>query len=79
MTRLFTLVARAIISPEKIFNKIADVTSNRDNQSKKDYDDKFFIDSNGSVVLNRNNADVQKAFADNIAGLSTVKTDKKQR
>ncbi|ALL39025.1 hypothetical protein J4G53_24460 [Serratia ureilytica] len=79
MTRLITLVARAIISPEKILKKIADVTSSCDNAPKKAYDDKFFIDSNGSVVLNRNNAEVQKAFADNIAGLSTNKTDKKTR
>jgi len=36
-------------------------------------DDKFFIDKNGSVILNRRNAEVQKAFAANVAVLSTKK------
>lgn len=73
MTRLVTLIARAIISPEKIFKKIADVTSSCEGKKASAEEEKFFIDGNGSVVLNRNNADVQKAFADNVAGLSTKK------
>ncbi|VEA68486.1 Uncharacterised protein [Serratia rubidaea] len=77
MTKIMTLVVRAIISPEKILNKIADVTSKCDSKPKSVYNDKFFIDNNGSVVLNRNNVDVQKAFADNVAGLSTAKAEKK--
>lgn len=44
-----------------------------DGKEAKHESDKFFIDSNGSMVLNRNNADVQKAFAANIKGLSTKK------
>ncbi|AFI92620.1 MULTISPECIES: hypothetical protein [Pectobacterium] len=70
MTRLFTLVAKAILSPEKIIKKIADATSSPESKSPV-VENKFFIDSHGSVVLNRNNVDVQKAFADNVAGLSS--------
>ncbi|MFY0131233.1 hypothetical protein [Klebsiella aerogenes] len=73
MSKFFTLAARAILSPDKIIKKIADVSAKRDGDVAKRSDDKFFIDGNGSMILNRNNAEVQKAFAANVAGLSTKK------
>ena len=73
MPKYLTHAARAILSPEKIIKKIADIASMCDGKEAKHESDKFFIDSNGSMVLNRNNADVQKAFAANIKGLSTKK------
>lgn len=73
MTRLMTLVGRALISPDKIIRKIMDASVSGEGKNSVTIDEKFFIDSNGTVVLNRNNADVQKAFADNVAGLSSKK------
>lgn len=73
MPKYLALAALAILSPERIFKKIADVASKCDGKEVSHESDKFFIDRNGSMVLNRNNADVQKAFAANVEGLSTKK------
>lgn len=73
MKNFFKITARAILSPEKIFKKVVDVTSKREPASPKSVNAKFFVDTNGSVVLNRNNIEVQKAFAANLAGLSSKK------
>lgn len=73
MPKIITLAVRAILSPDKIFRKIADITTRNEGKTAKPVNDKFFIDGNGSIILNRNNADVQKAFADNVAGLTTKK------
>ena len=73
MSKLFILATRAILSPDKIFKKIANILAKREGKRTGCNDDKFFIDTNGSVILNRKNAEVQKAFADNVAGLSTKK------
>ncbi|MBJ9144268.1 hypothetical protein I5476_09395 [Citrobacter braakii] len=73
MPKYLALAARAILSPERIIKKIADVAAKCDGKEAGHESDKFFIDSNGSMVLNRNNVDVQKAFAANVKGLSTKK------
>ncbi|MCE9870282.1 hypothetical protein EYY86_14660 [Hafnia paralvei] len=70
MSRFLTLAVRAIISPEKILKRIADIATANDKEPCVS-DDKFFVDPNGSVILNRNNAAVQKAFEENVAGLSS--------
>ncbi|MBC0852642.1 hypothetical protein [Pantoea stewartii] len=73
MKNLLKITARAILSPEKIFKKLADVTSKHESVSQKCVNAKFFVDADGSVVLNRDNIEVQKAFAANLAGLSSKK------
>lgn len=73
MAKYLTLATRAILSPEKIIKKIAEVAAKCEGNSVDRESDKFFIDSNGSMILNRNNADVQKAFAANVKGLSSKK------
>lgn len=72
MTKVLTLATRAILSLEKSFNKITASAGANDAKATVN-GDKFFIDSNGSVVLNRYNSEVQKAFAANIKGLSSKK------
>lgn len=71
MSRLFTLAIRAIFSPEKFFIAIANNLARKEDRDPEHNDGKFFIDTSGAVILNRKNAEVQKAFADNVAGLST--------
>lgn len=73
MTRLLSIVARAIIYPDRAIEKVIGTASPRQEEQVDRNNEKFFIDRNGSVILNRNNIDVQKAFANNVSGLSSQK------
>ncbi|WP_312292792.1 hypothetical protein [Atlantibacter hermannii] len=72
MTQIFKSAFRAIISPNRLIRGMADLISVKKNDDASSTD-KFHVDANGSVILNRNNMDVQKAFDANIAGLATKK------
>jgi multisubunit Na+/H+ antiporter MnhC subunit len=69
MPKLIKKLGFYLISPEKMIQKIVGLKLS--DKGIHSNDEKFNIDASGTVTLNRRNQDVQRAFATNVAGLST--------
>lgn len=68
---IFSSALKAILSPEKLIRLFVKSSASTDGKSQPNVDGKFLVDGNGSVILNRYNEDVQRAFERNVAGLRT--------
>lgn len=66
---LVRLTKRMLTSTDAIFDGL----SGDSPQNNKD--DKFFVDINGTLTLNRNNAEVQRAFNQNVKSLGSTQKD----
>lgn len=69
MPKLIKKLGFYLISPEKMIQKIVGLKLS--DKSLHSNDEKFNINASGTVTINRRNEDVQRAFATNVAGLST--------
>lgn len=70
-TTIFSSALKAILSPEKLIKMLVKPSSSTNDKAQATADGKFLVDSNGSVILNRYNEDVQRAFERNVNGLKT--------
>ena len=70
-TTIFGSALKAILSPEKLIKMLVTPSSSANDKVQATADGKFLVDSNGSVILNRYNEDVQRAFERNVNGLKT--------
>lgn len=69
MPKLIKKLGFYLISPEKMIQRIVGLKLSDKNLHSND--EKFNINASGTVTINRRNEDVQRAFATNVAGLST--------
>ncbi|CDH02815.1 hypothetical protein [Xenorhabdus bovienii] len=72
MSKLFKLILKAILSPEKIVKDTL-IDKKQVNQVEINTKDRFFVNKDGSIALNPNNEEVQKAFAANIEKLHSIR------
>ncbi|CRX53884.1 hypothetical protein [Yersinia enterocolitica] len=70
MPKLIRKLGIYLMSPEKMILSVIGSNSDKSDPSCST-NEKFNIDSSGTVTLNRRNADVQRAFASNVKELSS--------
>jgi hypothetical protein len=73
MSKLLKLILKAILSPWKIVKDTLTDKKTEANQVEVNTKDRFFVNQDGSIALNPNNEDVQKAFAANIEKLHSIR------
>ncbi|KLU17448.1 MULTISPECIES: hypothetical protein [Xenorhabdus] len=73
MSKLFKLMLEAILSPEKIVKDTLIDKKTEVNQAEINTKNRFFVNQDGSIALNPNNEDVQKAFAANIEKFRSIR------
>lgn len=70
MPKLIKKLGFYLISPEKMILSVIGSNPERGDPSCN-ANEKFNIDSSGTVTLNRSNVEVQRAFASNVRELSS--------
>lgn len=73
MSNVFSDTTRLVLVIEKIIHKaVVRLVIGKKAESDQT-SDKYFIDKNGSIIINKENEDIQKSFTKNINGLQGKK------